>query len=149
MPNALKNTCPILPSPFSSRTHSVVGRCGRHNSPTPSSVMDLVFRRSNALMSRSTQSTHICFGFFAFFSHVVPSPESFHLRSFGLASFVAKPPESRFTAPLCDTLYLHSLHVQYYPMMPEHILFVEKKGYKRVWKRQNSEHSSDIHDFKN
>ena len=40
------------------------GRCGRHNSPPASSVsvMDFVFCRSGALISRLTQSIHLFFG---------------------------------------------------------------------------------------
>ena len=85
------------------------GRCGRHNSPPASSVMDLVFRRSDGShMSRLTQSSLLR-------PSSLSSPGWYHLR--GLSSYVvlvsplyvAKPPQSRFPAPLCDTLYLQVL----------------------------------------
>ena len=60
------------------------GRCGRHNSPPASSVMDFIFRRSGG--SRVSVDTVSVSVFFAFFSRVVPFPESFFLRSLGLAS---------------------------------------------------------------
>ena len=66
-------------------------RCGRHNSPPASSVMDLVFPM--ALMSRLTQSTHFCFGLPRF---LLPGDTISSISSdVVLVSplYVAKPPE--------------------------------------------------------
>ena len=57
-----------------------------------------------ALMSRLTQSIHLCVGLPLFFSKVVPS--AVVVVS---SLYVAKPPQSCFPAPLCDVLYLQSL----------------------------------------
>ena len=86
------------------------GRCGRHNSPPASSVMDLVFRRSDR-SHVSVDTVHPSL----LRSSSLSSPGWNHLQSLSsyvvLVSplYVAKPPESRFPAPLCDTLYLQSL----------------------------------------
>ena len=85
-------------------------RCGRHNSPPASSVMDLVFRRSDG-SHVSVDKLHPSL----LRSSSLSSPGWCHLQSLSsyvvLVSplYVAKPPESRFPAPLCDTLYLQSL----------------------------------------
>ena len=63
-----------------------------------------------ALMSRLTQSIHLCFSLPRFIlPMVVLSPESFFRRNLGLAFYVSKPPQSCFPAPLCDVLYFKSL----------------------------------------
>ena len=85
-------------------------RCGRHNSPTASSVMDFVFRRSDG-SHVSVDTVHPSL----LRSSSLSSPGCYHLQSLSsyivLVSplYVAKPPQSRFPAPLCDTLYLQSL----------------------------------------
>ena len=86
------------------------GRCGRHNSSPASSVMDLVFRRSDG-SHVSVDTVHPSL----LRSSSLSSPGWYHLQSLSsyvvLVSplYVAKPPESRFPAPLCYTLYLQSL----------------------------------------
>ena len=81
------------------------GRCGRHNSPPASSVMDLVFSRSDG-SHVSVDTVHPSL----LRSSSLSSPGWYHLQSLSsdvvLVSplYVAKPPESRFPAPLCDTL---------------------------------------------
>ena len=86
------------------------GHCGKHHSPPASSVMDLVFSRSDG--SRvSLDTVHQAL----LRPSSLSSPGWYHLQSLSsyvvLVSplYVAKPPESRFPAPLCDTLYLQSL----------------------------------------
>ena len=76
-------------------------RCGRHNSPPASSVMDLVFRRSDGShVSVDTVHTSLLR------SSSLSFPGWYHLQSLTsyvvLVSplYVAKPPESRFPAPL-------------------------------------------------
>ena len=88
------------------------GRCGRHYSPPASSVMDLVFSRSNG-SHVSVDTVHPSL----LRSFSLSSPGWYHLQSLYsdivLVSplYVAKPHESRFPAPLCATLSLrHSLH---------------------------------------
>ena len=85
-------------------------RCGRHNSPPASSVMDRVFCRCDgSLVSVDTVHPSLLR------SSSLSSPGWYHLQSLSsyvvLVSplYVAKPPQSRFPAPLCDTLYLQSL----------------------------------------
>ena len=86
------------------------GRCGRHKSPPASSVMDLVFSRSDG-SHVSVDIVHPSL----LRSSSLSSPGWYHLQSLSsdvvLVSplYVAKPHESRFPAPLCDTLYLQSL----------------------------------------
>ena len=83
------------------------GRCGRHNYHPASSVMDLVFRRSDG--------SHVSFDTVhpsLLRSSSLSSPGWYHLQSVSfdvvLVSplYVAKPHVSRFPAPLCDHLYL-------------------------------------------
>ena len=86
------------------------GRCGRQNSPPASSVMDLVFRRSDGYHV-SVDTFHPSL----LRSSSLSSPGWYHLQS--LSSYVvlvsslnvAKPPQSRFPVPLCDTPYLQPL----------------------------------------
>ena len=97
------------------------GRCGRHNSPSASSVMDLVFRRSDGChVSVDTVHPSLLRSFSS------SSPRWHHLQSHSSDVFlvsphyVSKPFQSCFPAPLCDILYLQSLpgvivsHTQYY-----------------------------------
>ena len=63
------------------------GCCGRHHSPPASSVMDIVFSRSDGShVSVDSQSISASV-FLAFFSRVLPSPETFFLRSLGLLNW--------------------------------------------------------------
>ena len=77
------------------------GRCGRHNSPPASSVMDLVFRRSDG-SHVSIDTVHPSLLRSSSFS----SPRWYHLQSLSSDVFlfsslyVAKPPQSCFPAPL-------------------------------------------------
>ena len=94
-----------------SRSTWLRGRCGRHNSPPASSVMDFIFHRSDgshisvdtvhpSLIRSSSLSSHRWYHLQSLSSDiVVVSP-----------LYVAKPPQPCFPAPLCDTLYLQSLH---------------------------------------
>ena len=87
-------------------------RCGRLNNycPPASSVMDLVFRRSDGCHV-SVETVHPSL----LRSSSLSSPGWYHLQSLSssvvLVSplYVANPPQSRFPAPLCDTLYLQAL----------------------------------------
>ena len=86
-------------------------RCGRHNSPPASSVMDFIFRRCDG-SHVSVDTVHpALLRFFSPFS----SPRWYHLQSlysdvvFVSPLYVAKPPQSCFPAPLCDVLYFLSL----------------------------------------
>ena len=86
------------------------GRCGRHNSPPASSVMDFVFRRSDC--SRvSVDIVHPSLLRSSYFS----SPRWYHFQSLStdvflvLPVYVAKPPQSCFPAPLCHVLYFQFL----------------------------------------
>ena len=80
---------------------------------------------SQYLLSRLTQSIHLCFGLPILllsstlysapsYSRIMRRSRWYHLQSFlkriiGLASLRVQPPQSRFPAPLCDILYLQSL----------------------------------------
>ena len=86
------------------------GRCGRHTSTLVSYVMVFIFCVPMALMSRLTQSIHLCFGLPRFLlpggtiSRVFLSTYSwYHLLA------CSKPPQSCFPAPLCVVLYFTSL----------------------------------------
>ena len=87
-------------------------RCGRHNSPPASSVMDFIFRRSDG-SHVSVETVHPSLLWSSSFS----SPRCYHLQSLSsdvvLVSslYVDKPPQSCFPAPLCDVLYIQSLNV--------------------------------------
>ena len=86
------------------------GRCGRHNSPPASYVMDLVWRRSDG-SHVSIDTVHPSL----LRSSSLSSPGWYNLHSLSSDVFlvsslyVAKPSRSRCPAPLCDTLYLLSL----------------------------------------
>ena len=86
------------------------GRCSRHNSPPASSVMDLVFRRSDG-SHVSVDTGHP----YLLRSSSFSSPRWYHLQSLSSDIFlvsplyVAKPPQSCFPAPLCYVLYFQSL----------------------------------------
>ena len=86
------------------------GRCGRHNSPPARYVMDVVFCRSDG-SHVSVDTVHPSL----LLSSSLSSPDWYHLQSLSsdvvLVSplSVAKPPESRFPAPLYDTLYMQSI----------------------------------------
>ena len=106
-------------------------RCGRHNSPPASSVMDLVFPM--ALMSRLTQSIHLCFGLPRFLlpGVTISSVSSYIVLVSPL--YVAKPPESRFPAPLCDTHFQflhvgasdwHCLHPVQHSWLDDHLVYL-------------------------
>ena len=83
-------------------------RCGRHNSPPASSVMDFIFRCSNGYHV-SVDIVHPSLLRCSSFS----SPRWYHLQSLSsdvvLVSplYVGKPPQFCFLAPLCDMLYHH------------------------------------------
>ena len=78
------------------------GRCGRHNTPPASSVMDFVFRRSDG-SHVSVDTVHPSL----LLSSSSSSPRWYHLQSpssdvfLVLHLYVAKPPQSCFPAPLC------------------------------------------------
>ena len=86
------------------------GRCGRHNSPPDSSVVDILLRCSDGshvrfhtvypslLWSSSSSSPRRC--------HLQRSSSHIFLFS---SLYMSKPPQSRFHALVCDRLYLHSL----------------------------------------
>ena len=89
------------------------GHCGRHNSPPASSVMDLVFRRSDC-SHVSVDTVHPSL----LRSSSLSSPVWYHLQRLSsdvvLVSplYVAKPPESRFPAPLSDSVWPQAhLHI--------------------------------------
>ena len=85
------------------------GRCGTHNSPPASSVMDLAFRRSDD-SHVSVDTVHPSL----LRSSSLSSPGWYHIQSLSsyviLASslYLAKPPP-RFPVSLSDTLYIRSL----------------------------------------
>ena len=93
-------------SSSSSRSHLVVGVAAAYTlllQAPACSVMDFIFRRSDS----SSISDSV---FLTFFSRVVPTPEYFLIYVVLVSPlYVAKPPQSRFPAPLCDSLYLQSL----------------------------------------
>ena len=86
------------------------GRCGRHNSPPGSSVMDFIFRRSDGYRV-SVDTVHPSLLRSSSFSY----PRWYHLQRLSSDVFlvssiyVAKPPQSCFPAPLCYVLYVQSL----------------------------------------
>ena len=88
------------------------GRCGRHNSPPASSVMDLIFRRSDG-SHVSVDTVHPSLLRSSSFS----SPRWYHLQNLSsdvvlvspLDAYVAKPHQSCSPVPLCDVLYLQCL----------------------------------------
>ena len=86
-------------------------RCGRHNSPPASSVMDFIFLRSDGSDVSLTQTVHPSL----LRSSSRSSPRWCHLHivssDIDVVSplYVAKPPQTFFPAPLCYTLYYQSL----------------------------------------
>ena len=85
------------------------GRCGRHNSPPASSVVDILLRCSDGSHVRC----HTIYP--SLFWSSSSSPGRCHLQCssshiFLFSSlYMPKPPQSRFRDPVCDLLYLHSL----------------------------------------
>ena len=94
----------------------------RHNSPPASSVMDFIFRRSDG-SHVSVDTVHPSL----LRSSSLSSPGWYHLQSLSsfvvLAShlYVAKPHQSCFPVPLCDTLYLQFLLVVFVHHMVSHV----------------------------
>ena len=85
------------------------GHCGRHNSPPTSSVMDVIFCRSDVYLAWLAQSIHICFGLPRFLPGGTISRVFLPDVVFVSPLYVAKPPQSCFRTLLCDILYLQSL----------------------------------------
>ena len=95
----------LLPAPI-----WLWGRCGRHNSPPASSVINFIFCCPDS-SHVSVDTVHPSL----LRSSSLSSSGWYHLQSLYfdvvLVSplYVAKQPQSRFPAPLCDTLYLQSI----------------------------------------
>ena len=82
------------------------GRCGRHNSPPASSVMDFIFCCSN-VYHVPVDTVHPFLLRYAslssprWYHHQRLSPDLYLVSPLG----VSIPPQSCFAAPLCDVLY--------------------------------------------
>ena len=100
------------------------GRCGKHNSPPASSVMDFILRRSDG-SHVSVDTVHPSLLRSSSFS----SPGWYHLQSLSsdvvLVSplYMSKPHQSCFPAPLCDVLYLQSLSGVIVSHMNLHLIY--------------------------
>ena len=86
------------------------GRCRRHTSPPASSGMHfIVYCHDGSHVSVNTVHSSLLW------SSSSSSPRWYHLRCLSTDDFlvsslhVSKPPQSLFSAPLCDFLFLQSL----------------------------------------
>ena len=107
------------------------GRCGRLNSPPASSVMDFIFCRFRWLSCPGRHSPSISASvFLAFFSRVVPSPESFFLflLSYRIGRLTSSSSCSIHTVSSC--LFLYNLHVDATYIVNEHKYWVVTPTYR-------------------